>query len=82
MGHKKKYAKVLVTFGFAGLYAAHAIKAWDRPNAKQLLKQQATIWRDAGLIQPALAENSNGGKPAAQPINLLDTPERAQAAAH
>jgi hypothetical protein len=37
-----------VTIGLGGLYAAHAIKAWDRPNARQLYKQQATLWRSDG----------------------------------
>jgi hypothetical protein len=37
----------LLTLGLGGLYAAHAIRAWDRPTAKQLFKQRATIWREA-----------------------------------
>jgi hypothetical protein len=37
----------LITLGVGGLYATHAIKSWDRPNAKQLLKQRATVWRES-----------------------------------
>lgn len=37
----------LLSLGVGGLYAARAVRAWDRPTAKQLLKQRATIWRDA-----------------------------------
>ena len=36
----------LLCMGLGGLYAAHAVRAWDRPNAKQLFKQRATIWRE------------------------------------
>ncbi len=72
----------LVTFGFGGLYAAHAIKAWDRPNAKQLLKQRATIWREApSLIQPALPESANGKKATAPPIDAVHPADRVQAVA-
>lgn len=72
----------LVTFGFGGLYAAHAIKAWDRPNAKQLLKQRATIWRETStLIQSALPENTNGKKPIAPPIDAVTIADRGHAAA-
>lgn len=38
---------VLLTLGLGGLYAARAFKAWDRPNARQLFKQRATIWRES-----------------------------------
>jgi len=43
------FSYVLITLGVGGLYAAHAIKAWDRPNAKQLFKQRATLWRDSSI---------------------------------
>jgi hypothetical protein len=36
----------LLALGLSGLYAAHVIKAWDRPNAKQLFEQRKTVWRD------------------------------------
>ncbi|MDQ3743327.1 MAG: hypothetical protein M3444_02980 [Acidobacteriota bacterium] len=37
----------LLTLGLGGLYAAHAVRAWERPNAKQIFKQRATIWRES-----------------------------------
>lgn len=42
---------VLVTgwLGLSGLYAARALHAWERPNPRQLYKQQAVIWRDEAL---------------------------------
>jgi ABC-type multidrug transport system fused ATPase/permease subunit len=73
----------LVTLGFGGLYAAHAIKAWDRPNAKQLFKQRATIWRDAPtLLQPTLPENNNGKKSILPPMRVEETEQGLVASAH
>lgn len=41
-----------LTAGLGGLYAARAVKAWDRPTASQLYQQQATLWRgDVSLPQ-------------------------------
>lgn len=40
------FSYALLTLGLGGLYGAYAIQAWDRPSAKQLFKQRATIWRD------------------------------------
>lgn|ERR1041384_6714614 len=36
-----------VTLGFGVLYAAHAIRAWERPTPKQLYRHKATLFRDA-----------------------------------
>jgi hypothetical protein len=60
-----------LTVGLGGLYAAHAIKAWDRPTARQLYKQQATLWRSEGghTLPPSSREfktsysSGNGGQP-------------------
>lgn len=70
----------LLTLGLGGLYAARAVRAWDRPNAKQLFKQRATIWREAPSsgAEPAWnieglataetkALSANGGPQARQP---------------
>ena len=34
-----------LTVGLGSFYAVYAIKAWDRPTARQLYKQKATLWR-------------------------------------
>jgi hypothetical protein len=35
---------VLITTGIGGSYAARAIKAWDRPTARQLMRNRAIKW--------------------------------------
>lgn len=67
----------LITSALGGFYAAHAIKAWDRPSAPQLFKQRATIWREAPkTVVPTMPEASNGKKQV-RPIAhaALETPE-------
>ena len=64
-----------LTVGLGGLYAAHAIKAWDRPTARQLYKQQATLWRSEGghPLPPSSKEfktsytSGNGSQPLPEP---------------
>jgi len=41
-----------LTLGVGVLYAAHAIRVWDRPTAKQLYEQKATIFRSESLPEP------------------------------
>lgn len=70
----------LVTFGLGGLYAAHAVKVWDRPSAKQLFKQRATIWRETPTtVFPALPEDSNGKKPAPAMLDAMTQTSERQA---
>jgi hypothetical protein len=45
-GSARLITYVLLALGLGGLYAAHVIKAWDRPNAKQLFEQRKTVWRN------------------------------------
>jgi hypothetical protein len=45
-GTARLFVYALLALGLGGLYAAHVIKAWDRPNAKQLFEQRKTVWRD------------------------------------
>jgi len=57
------FVYALVTLGLGGLYAAHSIKAWDRPNARQLSRQRATIWREPpATVIATIPEESNGKK--------------------
>lgn len=35
------------TLGLGGLFAYHALKAWDRPTAAQLYAQKATVWKES-----------------------------------
>ena len=71
----------LVTFGLGGLYAAHAVRAWDRPSAKQLFKQRATIWRGTPTTGfSALPDYSNGKEPAPAMLDAMTQPSERQAA--
>jgi hypothetical protein len=56
-GTARFFVYALLALGLGGLYAAHAIKAWDRPSAKQLFKQRKTVWRDG--TNPTLAAPVN-----------------------
>lgn len=56
--------------GLGGVYAASAIKAWDRPTPRQLYENRATLWRDpkgteyraeVGVGAPG---NNGAGRPA------------------
>jgi hypothetical protein len=56
---------VCLTVGLGGLYATYAIKAWDRPTAKQLYKQQATLWRnetDSSIPASSTGYHSGNGR--------------------
>lgn len=51
----------LATLGLGGLYAAYALRAWDRPSARQLFKQRATIWRSVSATSTNVKpDHANG----------------------
>ncbi len=67
-----------LTIGLGVLYAAHAIKGWDRPNPHQLFKHKATIFRDQQESEPSkliaatppsfVEGNGNGGTQSARAL--------------
>jgi hypothetical protein len=40
-----------ITLGAGGVYAYHALQTWDRPTARQLYIQRATVWRNAARAE-------------------------------
>jgi hypothetical protein len=66
---------VLLTFSLGGLYAARAVKSWDRPRPEELYKHRRVIWRDDRDRQPPpspLDHSDNGA-------SVVDTSQPARA---
>lgn len=70
---------VLLTFSLGGLYAACAIRLWDRPTPEELFKHKRVIWRDVHHEQapptpPAVAASSGNGAEAPAPTKARPVP--------
>jgi hypothetical protein len=52
---------LLAAFGTAGVYAMFAVKAWFRPNERQLWDQRGPVWRGA-VASASLSEFSQAGQ--------------------
>ncbi|MEK6320465.1 MAG: hypothetical protein AABN33_02155 [Acidobacteriota bacterium] len=65
---------VLLTFSLGGLYAARAIKSWDRPSPEELYKHRRVIWRNETgeqkrpPIPPEQLNSSGNGAQAGAPL--------------
>lgn len=60
----------LAPLGLGGLYAAYAVRAWDRPSARQLFKQRATIWRNH--LTTIVDGKSEGANDSQTPLRTIE----------
>lgn len=72
LGPRRSLLYACVVVGIVGLYAAHALRAWDRPTPTELYRQRAVVWRRAAVIQTV--ENEHGGHEL-QPIEAEVVPD-------